>query len=332
MGNDQQESVVVSVIIPVFNVLQFLPRLVADCEKQQVSGTEFIFIDDGSTDGSSNFLDGLQTRSNYIIIHQNNAGVAVARNVGLKAAHGDYVCFIDPDDSISDDYIATLVNAAKTNATDVVLSDWATIQGSSISYHHISKTSVPAEISQDEVFRTALESERILCSLWAKLFSKHLFNDNSFPIQRTCSDFVPCFTALSKAESICYAPGAYYYYTSDRNSSLQNTQTTNDIQDSVMVHQQLARFIHDQIPTLNESAILDLAYARVQACVHICKSTKVSNKHREFRRYAKHLYQHLIPVMRTQGSLSGKCLYVITTLGYFTTQASLTIRMLLHRI
>jgi glycosyltransferase involved in cell wall biosynthesis len=326
MSRLQQRSVVVSVILPIFNVSQYIPGLIEQLRKQQTTQAEFIFIDDGSTDGSSELLDQLALDDNHIVIHQQNRGVATARNTGLSAAQGRYVCFIDPDDNISNNYLHTLIRTASSTSAEVVLTDWAKIRGTETIHNKISNTTTNIELSKTNVFREILENDSILCSLWGKLFATHLFSDNCFPDQRTCSDYVPCFTALQRAKSIWYAPGTFYFYTSDRNSSLQNTQTASDIKDSVSVHQVLAAYVKTSMPELKPAADLDLAHARVQACVHICKSSKITNKRKLFYQYSSGVRQFTIRVWRGREKLSDKALFTLISAGYLMTSLSLKLR------
>ena len=109
----KESKVLISVIIPVYNVKTFLPSLFENLNEQNLTHTEVLFIDDGSTDGSSDELDRLAKDTDFIVIHQENSGVAAARNYALDAAQGEYLCFIDPDDRISLDYLHVLKQVAQ---------------------------------------------------------------------------------------------------------------------------------------------------------------------------------------------------------------------------
>lgn len=90
---------IISVVIPIYNVLPYLERCVQSVLNQTYKDIEIILIDDGSTDGSGDLCDRLQLQDTRIrVIHQKNIGLSGARNTGLKNAIGDYVVFIDSDD------------------------------------------------------------------------------------------------------------------------------------------------------------------------------------------------------------------------------------------
>ena len=108
-----------SIIIPVYNVEQFLHDCLDSVHGQTYSDWEAICVNDGSTDGSSVILDEYAAKdSRFKMISQNNAGTAAARNTGLKVANGDYIFFLDSDDWIED--YALQILADSVNDEDVL--------------------------------------------------------------------------------------------------------------------------------------------------------------------------------------------------------------------
>ena len=104
-------SPVVSVIIPVYNLKQYLPFSVASVRRQSFSDIEIILVDDGSVDGSAAICDELATQDKRIrAIHQANSGVSAARNTGIAAAKGTFLAFVDGDDWIVPDYLERLMS------------------------------------------------------------------------------------------------------------------------------------------------------------------------------------------------------------------------------
>lgn len=100
-----------SVIIPVYRAEAFLARCVDSLQKQTYRNVDIILVDDGSPDNSGTLCDNYAAEDAHIrVIHQPNAGPSVARNAGLAAAKGDFVCFVDADDYVAPDYIRHFVN------------------------------------------------------------------------------------------------------------------------------------------------------------------------------------------------------------------------------
>ena len=99
----------VSLIIPVYNVEQYLPKCLESIAAQTLKGFEVILVDDGSTDHSLEILRGFARRfPNTCVIHQENGGVSKARNAGIQAARGEYIAFMDSDDYIAPLYLQML--------------------------------------------------------------------------------------------------------------------------------------------------------------------------------------------------------------------------------
>lgn len=107
-----------------FNTEEYLNRCLDSIINNTYKELEIICVDDGSTDCSSEILEQYASIDNRItIIHQDNQGVSVARNKGLESAVGEYVCFIDSDDWIHEQFFTYLHRAITENAADIALCD-----------------------------------------------------------------------------------------------------------------------------------------------------------------------------------------------------------------
>lgn len=104
----------ISVVIPVYNTLNYIQKGIESVLNQTYKNVELIIINDGSTDGSKELLDQANEKSSKVtVFHQENQGVSAARNKGLDLVHGEYVCFLDSDDWLSEDAIEFLYNQIK---------------------------------------------------------------------------------------------------------------------------------------------------------------------------------------------------------------------------
>lgn len=114
----------ISVIVPVYKTEQYLRACVDSILHQSYSNLEVILVDDGSPDNCPQICDDYAQRDERVrVIHQNNAGVAAARNAGLDAACGEYITFVDSDDWIDPDMYAGMMEMAKAHDCDVVMCD-----------------------------------------------------------------------------------------------------------------------------------------------------------------------------------------------------------------
>lgn len=116
------KNVKVTVIMPIYNVAQYLDKCIGSVLEQSYKNFEVFLVDDGSTDESPQIVDKYANMDNRVIaIHQTNSGVDAARNVGLDRGTGKYVAFIDSDDWYHKDYLKNLVNIAEQEKSDLVV-------------------------------------------------------------------------------------------------------------------------------------------------------------------------------------------------------------------
>lgn len=174
------QNVKISVIIPVYNAADFLPRAVGSVLMQEFDDFEVILVDDGSTDGSAAICDEFAAHDERVrVIHKENGGVSSARNAGLDAAHGEFVMFVDADDAIKDD---SLVNMYSFNS-DFVLAGFEKVQDAKLSESYVpSKTASyhgTGEICMffDKVLPA--KNTYILNSACFKLFRRSVLVDNN---------------------------------------------------------------------------------------------------------------------------------------------------------
>lgn len=114
----------ISIIVPVYNPGKYLRECIDSILAQTFSDFELILIDDGSTDSSPAICDNYATRDSRIhVIHQPNSGVSAARNAGLDSARGEWISFIDSDDTINPKMLETLLNSAINEKADIVMCD-----------------------------------------------------------------------------------------------------------------------------------------------------------------------------------------------------------------
>lgn len=163
----------VSVIVPVYNAAPYI----ADCMQALLTQTlldcEFIFIDDGSTDGSGDLLEAYRTQDRRLkVVHQSNQGVSLARNHGLALASGEYIGFMDADDLVDPDYFETMYLAAIQDDCDVVVSNYEREMEGHRSIIRFPFT-MGARLSQEDIGQVVLPyfmQEDSLNSVWNKLY------------------------------------------------------------------------------------------------------------------------------------------------------------------
>ena len=109
----------ISIIIPLYNNAKFLPRLFACLQNQTYDKFEAIFIDNGSTDSPETYFKDCDSR--FQLITTSQKGVGLARNIGLKNSKGNFICFIDSDDLVQENYLESLLKSALEEKADVAI-------------------------------------------------------------------------------------------------------------------------------------------------------------------------------------------------------------------
>lgn len=117
-----------SIVVPVYNVEKNLDRCITSVLNQAFSDWEMILVDDGSKDNCPSICDAYAKKDNRIkVIHKENGGLSSARNAGLQMAKGEYVGFVDSDDTINDEMYSRMIEIADKNNVDFVMSDYMRI-------------------------------------------------------------------------------------------------------------------------------------------------------------------------------------------------------------
>lgn len=210
----------VSIIIPVYNVRNYLPQCLDSVLKQSYVNWEAILVDDGSTDGSGRICDDYAKRdARFRVIHQGNAGAANAKNTGLDHADGAYIVFIDSDDWVEPNWLETLVSIARENRADVVECDFRK--------EYVGRSQV-ANDWEDAVFTAESYLAQYLsnwtCSLfWNKLYRADLLKNIRFRRERRCiDDEFFTYKAVSGAGKIARTGKVLYHYRQRGSSAVYN--------------------------------------------------------------------------------------------------------------
>ncbi len=206
-----KELELISVVVPVYNVEQYIERCLKSIVSQSYTKLEIILVDDGSTDNSGKIADDFSKLDKRIIVfHKKNGGLSDARNYGIERSSGKYITFVDSDDFISPDCIEYLY--------DLVLGYNAQISicGMYMTRKEDENYKVTSEYTEVYNKQKALEEmfyrKKFSHSASAKLYIKELFYDVRFPIGRFCEDLFTTYKAIDKASTIVFGNKIGYYY------------------------------------------------------------------------------------------------------------------------
>lgn len=167
----------ISVIVPVYNVQQYLEKCVDSLRGQSFKNIEIILINDGSTDGSGALCDALAEKDTRIrVLHQKNQGVSETRNNGIRCANGEYIVFVDSDDTVDDQYVQTLYQEIAEQDFDFVICGYRMCYPKHSKDVHVESDLCVCGVSQNEKTITQIYNQKLLNSPWNKIYKKKLIS------------------------------------------------------------------------------------------------------------------------------------------------------------
>lgn len=204
----------ISVIVPVYNVSNYLERCVQTLIKQTYGNLEIILVDDGSTDGSSKLCDKIAKSDNRIkVIHKENGGLSSARNAGLDAAQGEYISFIDSDDSIHLYFYNVLLKVMNETDADIVQCEMLRVPEQKVAGGVLPECSV-IEFTGEEAIKEFYKSKiTVFKSSCNKLFKRRIFQTLRYPVGKIFEDRWIAARLYSECKKVVYLNLPLYYYT-----------------------------------------------------------------------------------------------------------------------
>ena len=211
----------ISVIVPVYNVEEYLEKCLDSVTNQTLKDIEIICINDGSTDNSLEILKTYAGQDNRIvIINKQNEGVAAARNDGLDIAQGDYIMFLDSDDYLTPEACETAYNKITEKNADIgVFSHFENENGICL---ESPKNKNVRQFAQDETLTDYSCFQIMSCD---KIYKKSFLNDNNLRFPKgikNAEDSVFCWCCLFNRPKYCFIEKPIYIYIVNRKNSATN--------------------------------------------------------------------------------------------------------------
>ena len=201
----------VSIVVPVYNVIQYLDVCMKSILNQTYQRIEVILVDDGSTDGSEQKCDYYARIDDRVVaIHKKNGGLSDARNKGIALAKGTYIMFVDSDDIISLNIVNYLHSICEKYSADISICDPVHCYSTDeISFQDERKIKV---LNADDAIVEMLYQKSFLVSAWGKLFRREFFDDILFPYGMLFEDSAIMYKIFNKASKIVYGDAKLYGY------------------------------------------------------------------------------------------------------------------------
>lgn len=248
-----EQHPIISVIVPMYNVANYIGECIESLKKQTFSHFECLLIDDGSTDGTLKITKQLiNDDQRFQIKTQKNGGPAKARNTGLVDIQGDFILFVDSDDKLAENGMELLFNKAKEEDTGIVL-------GKTLRFNESKVWGVPSHIKHELTIgdkKNIGRNPELFYAMGpaAKLFRKDIIDSLLFDERKQfAEDQLFVFSAYLKAQEITVIDEVIYYYRVRENEESLTQKYRNNPVENLQTLLELMDEAHEKVePELNE--------------------------------------------------------------------------------
>lgn len=256
----------ISVIVPVYNVQAYLEACANSLLVQTYKNIEIILINDGSVDDSGALCDQLAQKDDRIrVIHQQNQGVSATRNNGIRYANGEYLVFVDSDDTVDARYVQTLYQEMAEQDFDCVICGYRMCYPKYSKDVCVEKDLCVYGVSQNETVITQIYNQKLLGSPWNKIYKKNLISQYFDSSLAMGEDLVFNLQYLRNVAKIKVTSKVLYYYIIRTNSAVM-TYKPNRMNNIVRVNQHLLEFYAEMFGSTNQhTALVDQCVREVDA-------------------------------------------------------------------
>lgn len=269
-----KQDVLLSVIVPVYNVEEYLPRCVDSILAQTYENLEIILVDDGTKDNSDKICDAYAEKDSRIkVIHKENGGLSSARNAGIDIAKGDYLAFVDSDDWIEPDMYEQMLALAEQHGVKLVCAGRYDVDS-----ENGQKTiglCPPKEecISGQEMVRRIFLWDNMDSAAVDKLYHRSLFRGIRYPLGKVCEDVPTTYRIVLNAGQVAMCPKPMYNYY-HRPGSI----TTASVSDKTFHFEEHTGKIYSYIQENAPELVGEARYLRVRGLVHSAISVDLADE------------------------------------------------------
>lgn len=301
----------ISVIIPAYNIEQYIERCLDSVRNQTYKNLEIIIINDGSTDQTGEILDRYKLKDSRIyVIHQKNQGVSAARNKGLEVAKGDYIGFVDGDDVIDFTMYETLVKLLEETEADIAHCGYQMVFRNRIDYYYNTKKKKLQD--NKEGLKDLLEGKIIEPALYNKLYRKEVIEDTRLDTNiKIMEDFLMNYYLFKKSKKSIFYDIPLYFYMIRNTSATSMNQTIKKNRDSLYVMKKILEDVQEDLKLI--------VYGRyIYILMDILRNTNVRDyKYKDFQREQKQVLKEESKTSYYKSSIKGKLKYMVIGVLYF---------------
>lgn len=269
----EREQDLISVIVPVYNIKEYLGRCVDSILGQTWKNLEVLLVDDGSTDGTEELVDRLAEKDGRVrVFHKENGGSSSARNLGIRNARGKYLGFVDSDDFVEPMMYERLYRAIQETGMPIAQGGRWEIDEQGRALPDICIPPDVQTIYHSEDFMRELLQHKGDCSFCTKLMDGALFEKYKFPEGKLNEDFYLLVQMLPEVEGIVSVPERVYtvFYKTGSNTRMDSAEKFSRVYgDCVDNADMVTELVKKHYPGLRKTAMRFGLYQRLQYLLHI---------------------------------------------------------------
>ena len=206
------QNPIISIIVPVYKVEQYLSRCVESILNQTFLDWELILVDDGSPDKCGDICDYYASKDSRVkVIHKENGGLSDARNAGIDIARGNYLAFVDSDDIIHPQMYELLYNSLKKTNSDISECGYMRFEGQ-VNFDELGDKSEEFVCSGMEALELLIQESKFKIPVWNKLYKRELFSDIRFPKGKIHEDQFTTYKVFYLAKKLSHINIPMYFY------------------------------------------------------------------------------------------------------------------------
>jgi glycosyltransferase involved in cell wall biosynthesis len=264
----------ISIIVPFYNVENYLVRCLDSIVNQTYKNLEIILVNDGSTDSSLDICKRYSKNDSRIkIVNKKHGGVSSSRNAGLDAVTGEYIGFVDSDDYIDENMYMELYNNLIENNCDIATCYFCRVYGDEF-YTDYNFEFDKRIFNREEAIKSILLDKELRVYLWTKLYSKKAFDNVRFPINREYEDIDVSISTLEKVDKVVFINKILYFYV-NRESSIDNNYNDKNVKDSLEMAYKRYKYVKDNYSDLSLYNIISMITRIVYTFIEMKDKDKI---------------------------------------------------------
>ena len=298
----------ISVIVPVYKVEDYLDQCVQSISRQTYSNLEIILVDDGSPDKCPKMCEEWAARDSRIkVLHKQNGGLSSARNAGLDICSGEFIAFVDSDDWLKEEMYQILYDTIERENADICAcniircyQDKEAIWG----------TRMYMSGGPDKMLDMLYSDSGFPVASWNKLYKRKLWENFRFPEGKLCEDAFTTYLLLDKANKIVQIPDALYCYRI-RPESIMTSSFSQKSMDEEEAWRKNWEFVRIHYPRLEKKAYTCYLQS-VNILIHRIKKEQRSQFTREYDELKQVLSKHKwFMLFQSSASLKYRLRYIL---------------------